>query len=336
MNHPISDEPDPNVNPTDLTANVLPLALFETLERCDICGSSAHRTILVEENNLNTDAAILRPYARSKVYLRECDNCKFAFVGKLPAHPGFYKELYSTIVPDFDTEFNFHGKRSINHQARRAIERFQRCGQLLDVGAWAGAFLHSMSDRFQGEAVEISPLGAECIRKAGFKVQCAQFLDAELKDAYYDVISFIDVLEHLPSPGKVLDKTRRLLKPNGIVYIKVPNYIGQMNKQSLLKTLRLSNAGIMENYVHINHFTTASLTEALKRSGFEILESGATGAEVWDLRNPRLSFKSKFSKFARNLLANTITSVMNTISKVTGVDWYLNIYVVARKRGAPL
>jgi SAM-dependent methyltransferase len=45
-------------------------------------------------------------------------------------------------------------------------------------------------------------------------------------DEKYDCIVMCDVLEHVLSPGQVLQHCYSLLNPGGIIYIQVPNLVG--------------------------------------------------------------------------------------------------------------
>jgi 2-polyprenyl-3-methyl-5-hydroxy-6-metoxy-1,4-benzoquinol methylase len=46
---------------------------------------------------------------------------------------------------------------------------------------------------------------------------------AKLRDNSYDIVVIRNVLEHLFDPNIDLQEIRRILKPNGYVYVKVPN-----------------------------------------------------------------------------------------------------------------
>lgn len=53
-------------------------------------------------------------------------------------------------------------------------------------------------------------------------------------DRPYDVVILSDVLEHVPDPGAMLDAILRLLSPNGLVLISVPNGYGPFEIEQFL------------------------------------------------------------------------------------------------------
>jgi ubiquinone/menaquinone biosynthesis C-methylase UbiE len=42
-------------------------------------------------------------------------------------------------------------------------------------------------------------------------------------DSFFDVVHLSTVLEHLPNPRTTFDEIYRILRPDGLVYVKVPN-----------------------------------------------------------------------------------------------------------------
>ncbi|MFM7441568.1 MAG: class I SAM-dependent methyltransferase, partial [Snowella sp.] len=177
---------------------------------------------------------------------------------------------------------------------------------------------------------EISQSAANYALSLGLDVKVGSFDSVNFDPESFDIITIIDVLEHLPQPRRVLEKIYGLLKPDGIVYIKVPNIQAQINKQSFLNALNLSTAGVCENYIHINHFSHESLTSVLVSLGFEIIEIGYTKAEIWDLSFPE-TYNLKIKKWLINQIRTLVTVVTTFISHISKLDLGLNIYIIARK-----
>ena len=46
---------------------------------------------------------------------------------------------------------------------------------------------------------------------------------AGFPDSFFDVVRLSTVLEHLPNPRTTFDEIYRILRPDGLVYVKVPN-----------------------------------------------------------------------------------------------------------------
>lgn len=83
----------------------------------------------------------------------------------------------------------------------------------------------------------------------------------------FDCVVITEVLEHLISPYKALEEIHKVLKPNGILIISVPN---NMTFSNLL--LHLMKKYRQTGSAHINFYDTFSIMNLLKFVGFEIKE----------------------------------------------------------------
>ncbi len=99
-------------------------------------------------------------------------------------------------------------------------------GELLDVGCANGDFIFGMqhSGQWHCQGIEISPEVAAVARsRTGAEIIEKDMLEARLPTAFYDLITFWDVLEHLPKPYEVLQTAYQSLKPGGWLVIRVPD-----------------------------------------------------------------------------------------------------------------
>jgi len=103
------------------------------------------------------------------------------------------------------------------------IENFHAAkGNLLDIGAGTGDFLVEV--KYHGWSV----IGIEPSAKAKALAQSKQirFAEslAEIEDHTMDVITMWHVLEHVPDIENHIAELKRVLKPDGVIVIAVPNY----------------------------------------------------------------------------------------------------------------
>jgi SAM-dependent methyltransferase len=84
----------------------------------------------------------------------------------------------------------------------------------------------------------------------------------ELEDHFgqFDVVTMLEVIEHVLDPVAVLQHARRLLKPNGILYLTTGN--ARPYRDRLLRWRYV----IPE--IHVGYFEPSSLEAALTRAGF--------------------------------------------------------------------
>lgn len=104
------------------------------------------------------------------------------------------------------------------------IEKRQSAGRLLDVGAGCGLFLAIARERgWKVKGIDPSIQSVEMAkRQYGLDVYNGSLEEYD-EDEKYDVITFINVLEHSAEPWKEIERAVDLLKPGGILYLRFPN-----------------------------------------------------------------------------------------------------------------
>ena len=158
-----------------------------------------------------------------------CSNCDLIYTNPRA------KNAQENYFGDVDVFFNearliFKGKkvhhRDVNYEYElRKIQKFKPSGKLLDIGTNMGFFLRkAKAFGFETEGVEPSPSLAKIAHEQwDLKIHNAFLEKADLPKKHYDVITLIDVLEHVTNPKELLSKCMELLKDDGIIAIKVPN-----------------------------------------------------------------------------------------------------------------
>ncbi len=105
------------------------------------------------------------------------------------------------------------------------VTRFKQSGRMLDVGCATGVFLQwfQAGGSWDLYGLELSEGAARVARAAGLNVFIGQLEEAAYPENYFDVVTFWDVLEHISDPRSALLETRRILKPDGILVLRLPN-----------------------------------------------------------------------------------------------------------------
>jgi 2-polyprenyl-3-methyl-5-hydroxy-6-metoxy-1,4-benzoquinol methylase len=147
-------------------------------------------------------------------------------------------------------------------------------GRLLDVGCGPGLFLDEARGRgWEVEGVEASPVPASIARERfGLAVHTGVLEEAPLAEESFDVITFFDVLEHLPAPRAVLGRARRLLKRGGLLVAQSPNLA------SLMANLTAERWRWYFLPQHLHHFTPATLGRLLRSERLEPVRT-----TTWDV-----------------------------------------------------
>lgn len=157
--------------------------------------------------------------------------------------------------------------------------------RLLDLGSGLGVLLKVASRLgFEAEGVELSHALAQKAAENGAKIHCLRIEDFRPSEKF-EVITMLDVIEHLPNPLEVLRAIRELITPDGELIIYTPNHNAPIVK--FAKLLRL--AGFrqpLENIFannHISFFNKQTINLILDKSKFVVRK---TFEKPYDPRRP--------------------------------------------------
>jgi SAM-dependent methyltransferase len=150
--------------------------------------------------------------------------------------------------------------------AKGAIH-YQGEGKLLDVGCGGGSHLYRFRNwGWKTFGVEPSEKGVKLAKELGLNVFHGELTDACFPDDFFDVIQLKDVLEHLVKPHMAMNEIKRILKPDGVVYITMPNTRGPSF------WLFGENWFNLEIPRHVISYSPRALEFLCNATGFEIVE----------------------------------------------------------------
>jgi 2-polyprenyl-3-methyl-5-hydroxy-6-metoxy-1,4-benzoquinol methylase len=164
----------------------------------------------------------------------------------------------------------FVEKRTRNRAIVRWVQRTVpdlRAAHLLEIGCSAGYLLKE----FARAGVSVSGI-EPCLHASGIaksvnriaNVQCCMLEDAE-EHRQYDVVVLIQTFEHLAQPLSALRKIRRLLKPEGLLFIEVPNFLSAQGfYRRWIRGVPHPSAN------HLFVYTKRTLAGMLQKAGFEM------------------------------------------------------------------
>ena len=248
---------------------------------CRCCGSS--RTTLRGRKR--------GEFIRRDFEFHVCQDCGFMFVEPFSGWEIYNDEYYRGHGPDpyvdYETEYR-DWRRSdrgfeFDDLVRLAEKRLRDHGtkgprdpntsssaaplRWLDFGCGAGAFLKYLRERgaLDGRPLELTghDVGsyADLLKeKDGFRILGLDELFRE-PEATYDIISMVEVLEHLPQPVEPLRLISRLLKPGGLLLLTTGNLDGPIARRQ----------GIHYRYcapeIHVSLFNPHCLTTLYREVG---------------------------------------------------------------------
>jgi 2-polyprenyl-3-methyl-5-hydroxy-6-metoxy-1,4-benzoquinol methylase len=225
----------------------------------------------------------------------KCKSCGFVHLDPIPDSntlDEFYQNVYYDLIKkshrapeikrimkkDEDASSEINWLRStqyndINAVLSKNISSSPRT--LCDIGSGTGDFIRYMDENgWNCVGVEPSNEGAgkkEDNKMHVFNCTLESFIKNNPKYSdFFDAVSLINVLEHVPSPSEVIETVRHILKPRrGIIVIRVPNDFNCLQELAQ-KKIRKTNWWI-SSPDHINYFTFDTLKTLLSSCGFEII-----------------------------------------------------------------
>jgi len=196
----------------------------------------------------------------------KCRNCHLVYVNpieKASRINGNYSEMKNGDV----SIVRANRLRATKAQVK-LIRKYKSNTTLLDVGCGEGFFLFNASKAgYITKGVELSHDAVEYAKKEfGLDVEIGPLEELQFPENYFDVVTLWVVLEHVPYPLATLKEACRILKPGGLLAVSTPNIGGV-----LAKILRRRWWEIRR--VHINQFTTRTLTDIVQNAGFTNVSS---------------------------------------------------------------
>ena len=235
----------------------------EVMERvCPLCETASYVEIYKE---------------RGAIGIVRCKNCSLVYTNPMVKEPeknywGDEEKYFEEARLIFEVKGKSH--RDVNYiDDLKMIERFKPTGNFLDIGTNMGMFLrHTRGKRWDVTGIEPSPALSEMARKYfGLNIKTGYLHEAGFEDESFDVVTMTDVFEHIVEPKKMLGDIKKVLKKDGVLFIKVPNGRYNLLKLGLAKISgKLKDYDIFDSYEHLTHFSHNTLKKMLEESGFKI------------------------------------------------------------------
>ncbi|NLE76978.1 MAG: class I SAM-dependent methyltransferase [Chloroflexi bacterium] len=234
-----------------------------------------------------------------------CAECGLAFVSPRPTAAEvarLYDETYFT-AGAFPT--NIHSGGTAGHTATLASPRLRRRARqthqaalrrmaavwrqqgglaaqprLLDVGCGAGYLLDAgRALGWSVQGVELSPYAARQAQETlGLPVVQGDLQSAGLPPGSFDLVVMRELLEHVEEPLALLQEARRVLRPQGLLWVQVPNDLEGLRMRLFRPVWWLIPP------LHLTYFTRETLAAMLERAGFGVAAWrtwGSLGRDLW-------------------------------------------------------
>lgn len=230
---------------------------------CDICGAAEYDLLFQGKDRLH--------HLPGCFPVVVCRNCDLIYLNPRPDDDTllqYYPEEYSPFA---------NGRGLIDRlqtllrklEARHVRRQLPKGGRVLEIGCATGDLLVPLRDEqgFLVAGVEMSSYAASLARKKyGLEVFTGTVFDAPFGDESFDAVIMRHVIEHFPSARQALEKTGRLLKKKGTLFITTPNF------DSIDRRVFGHFWYDYDTPRHLAVFSVHTLNRLLESTGFEIVE----------------------------------------------------------------
>ena len=260
-----------------------------------------------------------------------CRGCRLLFVWPVPHN---YVEIYSDDY--FSGAAKGHGYVDYDSDKLPMVATFERyldrfagygagTGRLLDVGAATGFFLDLARQRgYETYGVEVSPYAAGIARSRGFDVVAGVLETADFPPGFFDVVTMLDVFEHIPEPASAMERTGLLLRAGGLLAINTPD-----SGSLLARTLGMQWHMVLPPE-HVYLFHRDSLRFLLERAGFEVLLVTTIGKRFTAQYILHIMATWRRARFWKRLSRALHNSWIGRLGM--SINLHDNVFVIAKKR----
>lgn len=152
--------------------------------------------------------------------------------------------------------------------------------KVLDIGCSTGEFLRFIQPFFKEiTGIDISDIAIKSAKSKGlenvFQIDI-EHQKLPFKDESFDLIFCLEVLEHLLQEKNCLFEIKRILKPEALVLITVPNDVLQWRKRFKVLFGKIPfQEELPYKTSHLRFFSKRSLKKTLEENGFDVLFIGS-------------------------------------------------------------
>ncbi len=197
-----------------------------------------------------------------------CNHCQLAMINPRPV----YAQVAETYDQDYSQGYSLKTEKKLK-RARRWVKRVQsdfvKSGRWLDIGCSIGIAVRAAKDAgFEAHGIEVEGWGLDYGRQELGLENLVQGMVEEhgYPDAWFDVISMYEVIEHVPDLNRFVAELKRILKPGGVLDIRTPD-IGHWRVPK-----DLPSWDAIKPSEHLYYFTSDTLSKLLARHGLNVVK----------------------------------------------------------------
>lgn len=226
----------------------------------------------------------------------------------------FYKNDYRTLyagnwksLEEFFLEQKTFGEHILTFPTKKVIGGAIKNIKVFEIGCGAGGILEAF--RETGNEVfgcDYDQIYLEFGKKKGLNLVAGDST-ALRQFGKADIIILNHTLEHMTQPEKELEQIRKLLNPEGILYIALPGIY------SIHDTYRGDLMEYLQN-AHVWYFTLKTLNSLLVKSGFQFIDGNEIIMAVYKMGNANKKLENENPE-----------KILAYLKKTKNLRWYYGL-----------
>ncbi len=203
-----------------------------------------------------SDTNLKRLQHFSNAFLVKCKNCGFVFCEKIP--DVYELQNHYNNYPEMENISLITIKRY--EELLDSFEPFRKTNNLLDIGCGDGYLLDVARRKgWNVYGTEYSEKLALKNASKGIKVMQGKFNDKWFDTNFFDVITYIEVIEHINAPKQEVPLFIETLRSGGVFYLTTPNF------NSIARRVLGNNWNIVEYPEHLCYYTPGTVKKLFKQ-----------------------------------------------------------------------
>jgi 2-polyprenyl-3-methyl-5-hydroxy-6-metoxy-1,4-benzoquinol methylase len=223
----------------------------------------------------------------------KCNGCGLAYVDPRPSSDQlskYYEDGYFTgkrkgFTTDYCVSRHLDMKNGTVPGYSEIVENFDlQDKSILDIGCASGTLLQSLRRLNPAELIGIDtaqyPIDYGRDRYS-LDLRCTTMNSAEFDANSFDLITMVDVIEHVENLPSFFQEIVRVLKDSGRIFLGTPNFASFSMARDLWSSLYTS-------FEHLFYLSPTSLSEVCRRNGLEVLKLWTRDQPFELVRYPKL------------------------------------------------
>ncbi|MCO6499342.1 MAG: class I SAM-dependent methyltransferase [Vicingus serpentipes] len=199
--------------------------------------------------------------------IHKCSSCTLVFKHIPELNREKVEELQADLYTDEVTRSKVKKLYTMIKDRVDILKKHKSSGRILEIGCATGAFLNeAKAQGFDVVGLDASSNYAQFTNDLGLDVRHGRLEDVAFQKEEFDVIACSHLLEHIEDPLSFLEQLKAYLKPEGVLFLVVPNEASITNKVLGYKHSTYQQPD------HLYFFSKKTLINYLHKAGFEAIE----------------------------------------------------------------